>query len=256
MQRKSHAASTFFIFLLFCIFILGVAKLGLLNGLTSQVNLVTAFFGRNFYSIVTNNSSDSRLTDLQKQNAELLKKLKDYKVIKNENNALKDQFQNNVSKILNLLPAKIIGAPAAHYVIDKGEIDGVKVGQVVIINDMAVGKVVKTSSNISKVNLIFNQSSSLTSKDIDTQALGIVKGLGNNELLLDNVLLSERLGNGDIIVTKGDMDMQGIGFPPDLIIGKITSVDKKPSALFQTAKIKSPIDFERLSTVFIVLGLK
>ncbi|HZJ18567.1 MAG TPA: rod shape-determining protein MreC, partial [Patescibacteria group bacterium] len=70
---------------------------------------------------------------------------------------------------------------------------------------------------------------------------------------LDNVLLSENLKKGDIILTKGDIDQEENGYPPDLIIGKIISVDKSPSALFQKADVVSLVDLSKLTTVFIIV---
>lgn len=255
-MRRKASFSTFVIFLLFCIFILGLSKFRYFNNSALGLDRITTFFGENFYSLFTKNSQSSVISKIQKQNLDLVKKLKDYNLLKGENNALKDQFQNSFSKTLNLSPATIIGFPSENYVINKGERDGVRAGQAVIINDMVIGKIVKTSSTISLVNLISNASFSTTAKDLETSALGVVKGLGNGELLLDNVLLSEKLNLQDIVVTKGDMNMENIGMPADLMLGKIVSIDKKPSALFQTAKIKSLVDFTRLSTVFVVLGLK
>lgn len=256
MRKRNQTVPIFFTFLFFCFFLLGISRLGMPVYFISSINNVTTFFGKNFYNLFTGFSQNSKLDDLQKQNAILIKQLKNYKVLQQENNALKDQFQSNSSKTLNLLPSIIIGAPLGTYLIDKGKQDGVKIGQAVIINDMVVGKIIRISSTISMVNLVSHPSFSTTVKDLETNALGVVKGIENGEILLDNVLLSEKLNVNETIVTKGDMDMQGAGFPPNLIIGKVVSIDRKPSALFQTAKVKSPIDFSRLSTVFIVMGIK
>lgn len=70
-------------------------------------------------------------------------------------------------------------------------------------------------------------------------------------MILDNVLLSETLKVGDVVLTNGDIDQNGKGLPPDLIVGKITSVDKNPSALFQKADVVSFVDFSKLSTLFV-----
>ena len=91
--------------------------------------------------------------------------------------------------------------------------------------------------------------------DLETNALGVARG-GGDHLLLSETLLSETLKVSDTIVTKGDMDESGIGYPPNLIVGRIAAVEKNPSALFQSAKVKSPIDFSKLSTVFVILGIK
>ena len=69
-----------------------------------------------------------------------------------------------------------------------------------------------------------------------------------------NFVLSDKFEKGDVVVTKGNIDEQGNGIPPDLIVGKIISVHKNPSALFQTAEIESLVNVSRLDTVFILEG--
>ncbi len=75
-------------------------------------------------------------------------------------------------------------------------------------------------------------------------------------MLLDNVLLSEQLNVSDIIVSKGDIDTEGKGFPRNLVVGRVTSIEKKPSALFQTARVKSNLDMSKLSLVFVITQLE
>jgi cell shape-determining protein MreC len=55
-------------------------------------------------------------------------------------------------------------------------------------------------------------------------------------------------------LTKGDISLQNTGYPPDLTIGKIISVSKNPSDLFQKAEISSLIDFSNLEKVFVVVN--
>ncbi len=124
---------------------------------------------------------------------------------------------------------------------------------------MLVGKIVTTSEYLSKVQLTTNIASSFTVKTLPfkketPEALGIVRGIGNGELLLDNVLLSDMLTIGDMVVTKGDISEKGIGYPANLVVGKIVSVDKKSSELFQSARIRNLIDFSKLSVVFLFMG--
>lgn len=70
--------------------------------------------------------------------------------------------------------------------------------------------------------------------------------------MLDNVVLAEGLEKDDLVSTKGDTDENGLGFPPDLVVGKIVSVNKKASNLFQSADIRSLVDFNKLETVFVI----
>ena len=73
-------------------------------------------------------------------------------------------------------------------------------------------------------------------------------------MILDNVLLTENLKNGDLVLTKGDVNLNGEGFLPGLIVGKIISVEKSPSALFQKAQVEGLVDVTKLSTVFVITG--
>lgn len=208
----------------------------------------------------------SQTNTVEKENQDLVQKLVDQRHISDENSALRDQFQTTTTKQRNLLPAHIVGSQAfipgvtaiESFTLDKGKADNVKAGQAVIFKDSLVGKVVKTSEHISAVLLLTSKSSSFTVKTVSTRsesfALGIVKGQGSGEMVLQNVVLSDPLAVSDIVIAKGDLDVNGVGYPEGLTVGKVTSVDKKPSALFQSAQVKSLIDFGKLSTVFIFMG--
>jgi cell shape-determining protein MreC len=54
-------------------------------------------------------------------------------------------------------------------------------------------------------------------------------------------------------LTNGDITLSGSGFPPDLVVGKITSVEKKPSSLFQKAEVESFINFSKITAVFVIV---
>jgi rod shape-determining protein MreC len=136
--------------------------------------------------------------------------------------------------------------------IDKGKGDGVMEGQVVVVKNNVIGRVEKTSEHISLVELLTKENVSLTAVTSETGALGVAKGQGEGGLIIDNVLLSESLKVGDLVLSKGSVDGSGRGAPPNLVIGKIHSVEKKASALFQTAKLDSLIKITNISTVFIL----
>jgi cell shape-determining protein MreC len=102
------------------------------------------------------------------------------------------------------------------------------------------------------VSLITNKNQSLTAEDNNTHAVGVIRGKGDGILVFENVVLSDTLQKGDMIVTKGDEKIDGTGYPPELVIGTITSIDKKVSDLFQTAEVESLIDFTEITTVFVI----
>lgn len=218
-----------------------------------QSTIYSAF---NFLS----NSSDSRLKRLEEENRRLLGKIVNQDKLIRENSALHDQFEIDSPKSTTLLPAKIVGAPSfipgitdpTAFIIDKGTKDGVKAGDAVILRDILVGRITSASDYFSKVDILANTSFSLTVKDQRSNASGVARGDGGRQLILDNVLQSDDIKTSDILVTKGSQDASGRGIPPDLIVGKIASVEKKPSEVFQKGKVQSPLDFSSLSTVFVV----
>lgn len=258
MQQKLRITITVVVFLAISLLIIFLRKTPLVMVPAEFIYKVTAPVKDKIVSIVQSSKQTS-----QESIGSELKKLVDQKTLMSENSALRDQFETAASAKLRLLPAKVVGMPSflpgvsvpEYIVIDKGERAGIARGQAVILKNMAVGKVVDVTAYVSKVQLIIGSSMLLTAKTSATQALGVVKGDGSN-LFFDNVLLSETLKEGDVVVTKGDIDTSGKGFPPDIILGKIVAVEKKQSALFQLAKLKSLVEFPKLSTVFVVLGFE
>jgi len=254
-----------FILLSFLIFFLGKANIfggafGFFGKILSPLSSVT-------YQISAGKKSGNE-SKLELENRDLVKKLVDDKKLRDENAALSDQFLVTYPKSQDLLPAKVVGAPSFvigvvspdYLVIDKGTGDRIKVGDAVVLRDNLVGKVAKVSSSFSKVTLVSNSALSFSATTISIKgslsegALGVIKGSSGQDMILDNVLLSENIQIGDYVVTKGDMDVSGVGYPPSLVVGKISSVEKKPSSLFQKAKVKSLVNFSRLNMVFVVLG--
>lgn len=175
--------------------------------------------------------------------------------------ALRDQFAVTSPSSQELLPTQIVGFKSylpgfnlpEQLIINRGERDGVKKDAVVIYKNNLLGKVAIVRQNLAVVDLTFKNEFSITATSLETGALGVIKGKGDGQLTLENVVLSDTLKKGDLVVTKGSTNSEGVGASPGLVIGEIISIDKKPSALFQTAKMKTPLDVTKLSTVFVLI---
>jgi rod shape-determining protein MreC len=189
---------------------------------------------------------------LQEENKQLTAQLAKMQEIEKDNKALHDQFQTSNPSPQKLLPADVIGLQPNAILIDKGEADKVHVGNVVVIKDTLVGKITKVTPHISQVTLLTDASTSFTAETVTSPSVGIIKSLNGDTIILDNVVLSDKLQKNDLVVTKGDLDLQGHGYPPKLIVGKITSVDKQASNLFQVAKIQSLVDVSQVRMVFVM----
>ncbi|OGH02234.1 MAG: hypothetical protein A2798_03880 [Candidatus Levybacteria bacterium RIFCSPHIGHO2_01_FULL_37_17] len=249
---------TLFFFILFisAVLIIVVSKFNLLNLATGVVQNVFAPAQTTLRNIFVKDESSAK-----QENLELASKLVEQQKLISDNKALKDQFQTVKVNSTYLIPAKIVGSPSfvpglsvpEEFIINLGTEDGVKAGQAVVYKDNLVGIIKKANNSFSKVILVSASSFSLTAKTLSDSASGVARGKGGGQIIFENVLLSQRIAKDDLVVSRGSINQEGEGTAPNLIIGKIVSVNKAPSSLFQSAKIMPLIDFHALSTIFVVV---
>lgn len=251
MQKRASLLPVFLIFFILSILIFFFSQKGLLSGVTGFFELGTVPLQRVTFGIFHNETQQTSEGKLQEENRSLLTQLAKQKELEKENQALHDQFEITKPSPKTLLPAHIIGIADQQIILDKGTSDKVKKGNVILYKDNLVGRVVTVTAHVSIVSLVTNSQTSFTAQTSQTQALGVIKGTGTDGIILDNVVLSDKLQIGDVVVTKGDIDASGSGFPPGIVVGKIISVNKQPSALFQSAEVQSLVDFSKLTVVFI-----
>lgn len=260
MQNRNSFIPFFLVFFTISLVLIFIGRLGLLNGITSFVNRGATPIKSSTLNIF--GYQNKNISALSSENAKLKKELSDKQSLILENKALKDQFAKSGAKSLEQLPAKVVGYPGfipgvstpEYLIIDKGSKSSVKKGSTIVIENYLIGKVIDVRPDFSKVELLNNKNSSFTAKvaSLDgAEATGVIKGQ-NDEMNFENVLLTLTIKKNDLVLTKGDKDENGMGYPSDLIIGEITSVEKKSSDLFQKAKVKSFVDFTNLKTVFIL----
>ncbi len=260
MQNRNSFVPFFLVFFTISLVLIFIGRFGVLDGFASLINRGAAPIKSSAINIF--GYQNKNIKELNSENAKLKKELSDRQNLILENKALKDQFAKSGSESLELLPAKVVGFPGfipgkslpEYLILDKGLNSGVKKGSTIIIENYLVGKVIDAKPDFSKVELLNNKNSSFTAKvaSLDgAEATGVIKGQ-NDEMNFENVLLTLTIRKDDQVLTKGDRDENGVGYPPDLIVGKIITVEKKSSDLFQKAKVKSFVDFTNLKTVFIL----
>ena len=250
MQRKNYLA--IFLFLL----ALSVVLLGLwkLNFLGVPSSIVSGIFspGREVVLAQVQGKTDwNQFVDLSK-NAE-------HQRLTAENSALRDQFEESYPAPINLVPAKIIGFPGvvpsvnppSFIILNKGSGDGVKKGHAVVFLNNLIGKITDVNSNSSKAILVTNTGFSSTGK-LESGNPGVARGAVDS-LELNNILLSEEVKKNSLVLSKGEEGQDGTGIPPDLVIGKVASVEKKSSDLFQRVKVQTLVDISKLTTVFVIV---
>ncbi|MBI2031982.1 MAG: rod shape-determining protein MreC [Candidatus Levybacteria bacterium] len=263
MKKKENFAPIFIFFLAFSLIILGLIRFNFFNNLFGAIgnifSPVQEVTFQTFQSILNLNEEEN-LKNLKEENINLARQLVNQEKLEKENSALRDQFQTATIKSTTLIAAKIIGAPnfvpgvtePSIFILDVGKSSGIRIHDAVILKDNLVGSITEVTEFRSKVNLITNATSSFTAKTLRTGAIGVVRGEAGREMSLQNIMQEADIKEKDIIVTKGGQELGGSGYPPDLTVGTIISVEKKPSALFQNANIVSDLNFSSLSTVFVI----
>lgn len=249
MKQVKAIAPIFFLLLILSLFILFFFQ----NPLTAVLQTVTLPLQQ--WTVGMTLKPTGTMTpqeELQQENNQLRGELAQMQELKKDDQALHDQFKTTTPAPQKLLPAGVIGVQDTYLLIDKGSVDGIRLGDVVVVQDNLIGSVAKVTPHISQVVLLSDPSTSFTAQSAKTSANGIVRSIDGGTVIFTNVVLSDKLEQNDIILTKGDRDAQGHGYPPKLIVGKIISVDKQASSLFQAAKIESLVNLSQVRMVFVM----
>lgn len=204
------------------------------------------------YALGKNSQTPTETKKIQ----DLEKRLVDYDLLKQDNAALKSQFESSGETSTSLVAAKILGFKGDsktpnELIINAGLSHNIKKGMTVIFQNYFIGKIDMVSKNYSVVITPYNQNLRVLAKFPETNANGIIIGQ-NDFLLLDGVVITDILKKDGIIVTKGEVGRDGIGIVPDVIIGRIHSISKNETAPFQSAQVIPGIDFSSLTNVFVV----
>jgi rod shape-determining protein MreC len=135
-----------------------------------------------------------------------------------------------------------------------GTDDGVKVGHVVLSDQGLVGRISEVGTNYSKVLLVTDSSSVVSALVQGSRATGIVRGQFGDSLIMDWLLQTEPVKEGDVVITAG----LGIGeelrslYPKGLVIGKIAQVQTAEAAAYNRAILTPAVDLRRLEHVLVV----
>jgi len=256
MQKRQRIVFVFICFFLCSACIFFLIKPSPNNWFTNTIFYLSspvqkAFFRHAHTQLSPLDKAKQEIAQLTVENATLQR-------IAQDNKALRDQFQTTTPAPQTLIPVDIVSMPQFLPGISAPEFFILQTngraysGMPVIYENMLLGKISDISQNFAKVQLVTSHNSSFTAKTTSTGAIGIVKGAGNGQIIFDNVVLSDTLTVGDIIITNGETSIHGQGLPPGLIVGKITSVEKNPSSLFQKASVQQLVDVTRLTMVFLL----
>jgi rod shape-determining protein MreC len=135
--------------------------------------------------------------------------------------------------------------------IDKGSKDGLRPDQAVITPDGVVGKLRDVWGHSSQLLLINDPTAGAGVILESTRIRGIIRGLANGKVAINNLTADSRIKPGEHVITSGG---DGV-FPRGLSVGVIESIAPDPEHQpYTTITIKPAADLSRLEEVLIVTG--
>lgn len=228
-------------------------------GIQEGVFRVGDFFARTVASV-------RELGEVRDQYAALLDRMQDFegaqselRALRAENDALQQVLGFKRSLATKNVPARVIakepGNLFATISIDRGSRDGIRVDQPVIAMDEGglVGKVVEVFPGNALVLPILDPAVYVAARLAESRYEGLVNGNGQRagHLIMRYVDRQARFSakTGDRVVTSGLRSL----YPPDILIGAVTSIQGRPYESSLEIQIDPIVDFARLEYVFVLI---
>jgi rod shape-determining protein MreC len=132
-------------------------------------------------------------------------------------------------------------------IIDQGSADGVMVNDVVANASGLVGRVVLTTNDLAKVQLVTDNNCSVGALVERTRRQGVVRGNGGNAVQLFDIPALSDVQPGDRILTAG---IDGV-YPRGITIGTVVRAEPGKS-LFKIVGVKPAADFGTIEEVIVI----
>lgn len=179
-------------------------------------------------------------------------------VLKEENESLRKQISlgdldsnYSMAKTLGLVENDLLR-------INRGQRDGIAVGDVALLGNMYVGIVVTADEQGSLIRLPTNSASSLevvvvsgdftevtsSEESIEILTKGVVKGSADG-IRIENMSMNVSLSNGDVVVVNDPRVGQY------LVLGHLVALSDNPAATSRSGYVSPIVDYDRLVTIFV-----
>lgn len=186
---------------------------------------------------------ETQIIELQQQNTEL-------QVL----SALLDFARAHPENIY--LTAAVIGrdpSPFLHYVIiNRGSDDGLRRGMPAVSQQGLVGRIAAVTAGASRVQLLTDPSTTINVRLQPSGAEAILTGSITGDVLLELIPQDIEIQSGDLVLTSG----LGGNYPPNILIGQVSSVRQRPFELFQSASVQSVVDYKKLEIALIITNFR
>lgn len=200
-----------------------------------------------------------QLIDSKNKNNQLTAQTIGLASLTEENNALRQLLAFQKAKKFKLVIANIIYrgqsggllAPSQTLIIDQGSRQGLTTDLAVIDQQGAIiGKIGQVEDDSAEVLLVTNKNCRLAAAMASSsRTIGVIRGDMGLTIRLEMVAQNEPLQVGQEIVTSGLEP----AVPHNLLIGRISQVNKENNALWQDAGLDPSADPNQLSFVSVII---
>jgi rod shape-determining protein MreC len=150
----------------------------------------------------------------------------------------------------------VIGVDSTGFVtairIDCGRRDGVERLDPVVTELGLVGRITELSATGAEVLLITDPNSRVNARLQTTRADGVVIGQLGGDLVMSFIPIDAQVNEGDLVMTNG----LGQTLPANLIVGQVLSVALAENELYQEARVRSLVDFDKLEIVQVIINFE
>jgi len=132
-------------------------------------------------------------------------------------------------------------------IIDRGSSDQIEVNDAVVNANGLIGRVVLTTKDMAKVQLITDSNSSVGALIERSRRQGVVRGDGTGNLVMNDVQALADVVPGDRVLTAG---IDGL-YPKGIPLGTIVKAEQGPN-LFKNIIVKPSVDAGTIEEVIII----
>ncbi len=174
--------------------------------------------------------------------------------IQKENDILRKELSLAPRKKYKIESALVIGRESGSYseiiYINKGSANGLKKGMAILVGKgVLIGKIIETTTNTSKIQLITDKNFKVNAKLIESDGRGVIFGQYGTSAIMKMLPQTIKINKGDTIVTSELSN----NFRKDLLIGYVQEIFNTADGLFQEVTILFPKDLEKLHLVWVLL---
>ncbi len=174
--------------------------------------------------------------------------------------SLRRQLQEARGRGFRVIPARIIGRePDSWYqtlLINRGRKHGVGTGMAVVHGENLLGRVIEVGGGWSRARLILDARSAVPVATVNGDVPGMVIGSGPSELKMTLIRHNATVEVGEEVVTthlRAVLDQES-SLPQGLVVGTISRISYEQDGLYQSATLKSKVNFRNLREVLVVIS--